>query len=699
MTDEELVALIEREEKLALGYYGSDLTDERAEALKRYLGEPYGNEVEGRSQVVSRDVLETIEWCMPSLLKMFVGGDEVVRFDPQGPEDVEPAEMESAYLNHIVTQQNNAYQLFYTWFKDAMLEKNGYTKAVWETREEHEQETYQGLSDDEMAMLLQDPEIEVVAHEETVEVVIDPMAGQYEDRRHTLVVRCKKTYGQVQCYNLPVEEVLVSPHTTGLSLAKSPFVQHRTRKTLSEIRQMGYDVPDDIAGEESTDDRNAEWLARRQYTEEQAQWAGESDDPAQREVLLRETYIRTDVDGDGIAELIRALVVGHTILDQQEWDAIPIYAISPNPMPHRHVGLSEADLVMDLQEIRTVVMRQFLDNLYLANNGRYGIDANRVNLQDMLTARPGGIVRVEGAPGDAIFPMVHPNTTGIAIQGLEYLDTVKENRTGVTKYNQGLDSQSLNKTATGISQIMNAASQRIEMIARHFAETGVKELFQGAHALIRKHQKSPLMFQLRQQWAPIDPREWKKRTSLTIAVGLGTSNKDAQLQHLITILQAQKEGLAIGVATPQNVYHALVKLTQNAGFKDAESFWSDPSQQPPQEPQPDPEIEKEKIKADVQMQSKQMDMQAEAMKGQISMQADAQKFQAEMAMKQQQFEAEMAQKWQEFQVEMQMKREEMAMTHELRREEMAHNASMKQQQMERDSQHRMMEMGGKNDER
>ena len=214
----------------------------------------------------------------------------------------------------------------------------------------------------------------------------------------------------------------------------------------------------------------------------------------------------------------------------------------------------------------------------------------------------------------SIMPLVHPNTGAGAIEGLTYLDSQKEARTGITKYNQGLDANSLNKTATGINQIMGAAQQRMELVARIFAESGVKRMFQLTHELLKKHADKATIFRLNNKWVPVDPRQWQTRTDMTIAVGLGTGNKDAQLAHLMSILQVQREAMAIGVSTPKNIYSAAKRLAENAGFSDGNEFFTDPEQQQPQQPQANPLLEVEQVKQQGQMQTKQMDLQAEQQK-------------------------------------------------------------------------------------
>jgi len=561
-SDEELIALVEREENQSYSTNSGKLKEERDEALDYYLGEPFGNEVKDRSQVVTRDVLDTIEWVLPSLLKVFTSGDEVVKFNPREKNDIENAEQETEYINYVVNQKNPGFQLFYTWFKDALLQKSGYVKVWWEVKEETQDERYEGLTEDELAFILQDKEVEITEQEQYVNEWGMPL--------YTVKLRKIVPLKQVRITNVPPEEMLVSTRTRAVHLTDSPFVEHRCYKTISDLRAEGYKLDMSKMQDYDYEDNDRDIYDESGYFQES------ETEEAMRAVMVRDCYMRIDLDGDGIAELARVLIAGTQVLEKEPVDFIPFASICPVPMPHRHIGLSYADLVMDLQLIKSTVTRQILDNIYLSNNTRMAVDPARVNLDDLLVSRPGGIVRTKGDPSGAIQPLINPPMFGQSFNLLEYIDGMRENRTGITKYNQGLDANSLNKTATGISAIMGAAQQRIELVARLFAETGVKEMFQMVHALVRKYSDNVEMVKLRNDYVPVDPRGWRKRTDLTISVGLGTGNKDQMMQHLMLILQAQREALQIGIATPKNVHYALTKLTQNAGFKDADSFWTDP---------------------------------------------------------------------------------------------------------------------------
>lgn len=616
-SDKKLVAAIEQQERLALA--SGELSEERAAALDHYLGRPYGNEVDGRSQVVMRDVADTVEWIKPSLMKVFASGDDICQFDPEGPEDVAQAEQETQYCNWVLMQKNNGFLILHDWFHDALVQKTGYVLVQHQTEKVPGRETYKGLFDDEIALLMQG-EPEVLAH-----TAYDNGFGP----QHDITIRQVKEYGCTKVTNIPPERVFVAADWPNVDLDGCPFVEVVDYPLISDLRQQGFDVPDNISDTGGGSEEDKFLQSQRSVTNDDQAFL-RTDlgvDAATRRVRTRYVWMNYDSDGDGIAELRRIVIIGTTILEDEEDEFIPVAAITPMRIPHEHYGQSVDDIVNDLQLIRTTLTRGFLDNMYLANNGRYAVDTTLVNMDDMLVSRPGGIVRVNGpAANGAIMPLLHPQNGGDIIQAIEYVDSVRENRTGVTKYNQGLDSNSLNKTAHGVSQIMNASQQRIELIARIFAETGVRALMLLIRAVSIKNGRKPEMIKLRNQWIAVDPRDWKTQRDVTVSVGLGTGNKDAQLQHLMVILQAQQQALQIGIASPQNIYNALVKLTQNAGFKNADDFWTNPSQAPPRPPPPpDPNL----IKIQAEQQQKQAELQAEQQKFQAEAMLDQQRMQFE----------------------------------------------------------------------
>lgn len=585
-SDSLLVAAIEQQEDQAELY--GNLGEDRIKALDYYLGEPLGNEVEGRSQVVSRDVFDTIEWIKPDLAEIFCGGDEVVAFSPQGPSDVQAAQQETDYVNHVVTQRNNWFEIFYAWSHDAILQKNGYVKAYWDDAEDRTREKYENLLDEEFQVLIMDQDVEVIEHSEEV-LFVGPMPV----RRHTVTVERIKRPETVRLVPIAPECVRVSQSARGLSLQDPalPFVEHDEWKTITQLRDEGFDVEDTIA-DSGSDPGDYETDLRDKYNPFRNRDEMDENDPSMRRVKVREVWIRFDWDGDGRAELRHVIIVGTTILLNEDADIVPIAALCPSPLPHVHYGLSLSDAVADLQRIKTALLRGALDNQYLATNGRYGVHEDNVNLDDMLDSRPGGVVRFKGNAAEAFFPLTHPTNGTVAIPMMEYVDNIIAKRTGVNEQTQGLDSSTINKNTpyATTAALMTAAQKRVKFIARIMAETGVKSLFQIVHTLTLKHSRKEQVVELREQWVTVDPRTWVKRNDMRISVGLGAGDKAQQLGFLEKLFQLQGAVAPHKLASPQNVYNTLVRFTRAAGYKDAKEFWTDPSQVPPQPNPPPPEI-------------------------------------------------------------------------------------------------------------
>jgi len=1011
--DNDILAIIEHEEQVAYGVNDTQLSDERATALDYYLGKPFGNEIEGRSQVVSFDVQDTVEAALPQLLKIFTSGDQVVRFDPKGPEDTDAAEQETDYINHVVMEQNDGFAMFYTWFKDALISKNGYLKVYYEEEEEVTTESYQGITDGQLMQLVNDDRVTVIEHQ----TYPDPMAQQAPVEAsmvgalvpeapmlHFVKLEVMDKRGRICVDNIAPEDMKVSVDACGLDLQKVRFVQHCRMMAEADIKEMGLDVPEGLMTERSA--YEIESNARDLYSEDFDRTSFDS-----KEILVRDTYLLRD------GKRKRYVVAGNHILLKEDCEIVPFVAVTPMMMPHRHIGRSYADLTMDIQIIKSTLIRGQLDNMYLSNNGRYAI-SDRVNLEDMLTSRPGGVVRVQGEPSASIMPLQHVPFPPVSFTMVEYMDTMKEKRTGITSYNQGLDSESLNKmlaldtpiplidgsyklngeiiegdvivgsngkgtvvktahpvqmperafkitfksgdvikaggehrwsvkvskrnyrdispeweklpthriydliqsehrvwvprvdevdftekdlpidpyvfgvwlgdghshtnrftsmdkeivdavsvwaskfydgrveecktqnsgkaktysivntpfrkmlkdlcclhdsryadtcenakhipeiylrgsfkqrlallrglmdtdgcidkngnsifcnsepalidtfarlveslggkpninwrknvttnfggcsrphahvtfktpycpvslprkverwsinesywsrqsiveiveipvepmrcltvesedelyccgnrftltsnTATGITAIMTAAAMRLELVARLFAETGVKQLFLMVHRLVRKYYTKPDIIRLRNKWVEVDPRAWANRKDMTVNVGLGNGNRDAQMNHLVTILTAQKEAMAAGlnVVNESNLYNALVKLTQHAGFKHPELFWTDPKTAPPKPPQTDPKVEVEKMKLKAEQQKFSAEAQLKQMEQQSQQNAEAQKMQAQMTLDQQESQAKMAQEQMKVEAELVLEREKMLMEAELER--------------------------------
>lgn len=617
--DERLLTAIREREDGATGDETDTVNVERATAIEFYLGRPLGNEIEGRSQVVSKDVFDTVEWVKPSLLRIFAGGDTVAEFQPQGEEDIGGAQQESDYVDYVIQRKNPWFMIALEWFTDALLTKNAYAMAYWQAQEEAVLERYQGLTTDQLTLIGMDQTVQIVAHRayQAPAPVPAPMAmaamaqGMMQAfppvTLHDVDVRRVKQYGCAKIVVLPPERCLVAQDANGMSVRNSDFFEYWEYKTISALRTDGFDVPDDISDKGGIEKGVVDEVRDSVTTTSFPDGSKQTSDPSMRKVKARMIWVRNDYDGDGIAELRYVVAVGDTFLVNQEATSIPVAAIVPYPMPHRHIGLSLYDVLADLQIIKSAMLRAGIDNQFLANNGRTAVDKNVVNLDDMLVSRPGGVVRVNGSPGMAVMPFTHPNTVPGTIQMIEYLDGIRQDRGGVSKPYAGADLDSIKAQPGTIAQLTSAASQKIELVARIFGE-GVKELFSIVHEITLANPTVVDKVQLRGKWVTVDPRTWKKRSDMTLSVGLGVGNRQQQIMGLQSLLALQEKALPVGLTTLPKVYAALAEYTKALGFSSGKQFFQEPPEGatlPPQ--QPAPQVQAAQIKAQSDQQKSAME--------------------------------------------------------------------------------------------
>jgi low affinity Fe/Cu permease len=641
LSKQKLLSLIAQEISGSLGFYASDLSKQRESALKYYLGEPLGNEVEGRSSVVSQDLLEVIESILPSLMRMFTQSDKVVNFEPTQPEDVQYAEQISDYCNFIFNHDNDGFGILQSMFKTALLQKNGFCKVYWKVSKEQKKERYRNLDETQYQALLIDDEVEVINVEEVVDereaALVEPglEEGMAESNvSYNVEVRRTKEYGRCAIEPVPPEEILVSSRAK--SLKDCNFIAHRVTKTISELIDMGF-KKSDVENLPSAEGEffNTEAIVRRSYDDAATDLESNTVDPAMRVVQITECYMKADVDGDGIAELRKIIVGGsgynsYNILENEEISILPFAMCVAIPMPFRFFGLSMYDLLADVQLMSTSIMRQTLDNMYMQNAGRTIVVDGQANLDDLLTTRPGSIVRVKSP--NAVTAMQTPNFLNDGLAMLKKIDEVKEKRSGVPNQLMGLNPDTINKshtTAQSVNQMMNSSTQRIELIARSFAE-GVKEIFKNVLSVVCEYQDKDRIIKLRGKFVSVDPREWVNRYDCTVQVGLGKGNQDQRLEVLQRVLAVQEKLLqagSMGLVTPQNIYNTLENYLQNSGYKDASQFFVNPATQPPQPPQP------KEQEQDPALQLAAQDIQMRAAKNQADIQLKQQKQKADEVFK------------------------------------------------------------------
>lgn len=627
MSPEDLAAIVSAMRRDALGVEDGQLSQERAKAMDHYHGRPYGNEVEGRSAVVSNDLAEAVDWALPSIMRVFTQSGSIAEFDPIGPEDEQLAQQESDYTNQVIMRDNDGFMVLHDAIKDTLLLKNGYAKHFWEETEKVEEVPYSGLTLDQIAQMLgaleqEGAKVEITEQESTTELIDTPQ-GPMPVELFNLTLKVTRKSGKVTVLAVPTEEIRVSKRCRG-SLQESPFTEHVTRKTRSELIEMGMprDFVDDLPALNETDN-DLQTYSRDSVSDESKSTGANIIDRSMDEIEYCEAYVRVDFDGDGIAELRKVVTVGNKIPPGKQWnEPIPAVAITgfvAKRVPHRHVGESLDDELADLAEIKTTLTRQMLDNIYLTNNNQWLVN-ERVNLKDFMTSLPGGVKRVKGdmpVSGAAEAVQATP-IIGQILPVVDYFDRVKEGRTGLTKASTGMDPDVLKESTKGaFMENLNRASQKIEMITRLIAETGVKELVMQVHGLLCRHQDKARMVRLRGQWTNVNPQEWRERTDLTVRVGLGTGNEEQKREKLMLVAQLQQQlGGAFGLVGPEQAFSLFEDLAKTMGFDMPEKYVMSPASPQYQQMQQqrgqgpgNPLAEAEQIKGQYAMQIKQLQEQ------------------------------------------------------------------------------------------
>ena len=618
---EDLKAIVDAEIRSAMGEISGELTEARADAMDRYLGEPDGREMEGRSEVQSRDVLEVIEWILPSLCRIFAT-QRAIEVDPVGPEDEQQADQETDYLRHMFFKKESGFMLLYTWMKDALLQKNGVVKTTIAEEDKQRRQTYEGIAESEFAALVADEDTEIVEHTGPYmnPSVVDMQTGQPTPLHDVTVIHTEAAQRSVTV-NVPPEEFLISRDARTLDVEDARFSAHYTSPTVSDLLEMGF-TWDEIRQMElglNEAEWNEETVARRHLTDEQRWIEVDTANAMMQTVKLTECYIKADMNGDGIAEQLKVWRSGD-FCQWEEVDEVPFDALTPIPLPHKFLGLSVADLLVEIQDIRTGFLRAWMDNFQVTLNGkRYYND--RVNVDDMLTSRPWGNVYVEGdAPvGDAVMEVppsgLHPQAFTLD----EIIDKLLKNRIG--DFQSQLDPSVLKEANNGVVlEMIHEAKAKVEMIARIFAETGIRNLFRRKHRHAREIGNKEEIVKLRNQWVPVNPASWLERTDFTIRVGLGTRNQQEakaianERLGLIERLAQDQEYKAI-LAPADRVWEALKEWEESNNEMNPGKFWQHPSQYEAPPPGPDPNMEliqsNERIEAG-KLQMKQMELQIDA---------------------------------------------------------------------------------------
>ena len=639
MDDAEVQSIVASEIEDAITYIDSDLSPYRAQATRYYRGDPFGNEEDGQSQVVATEVRDTVNSMLPSIMRVFFGTEKTVEYMPRGPEDVASAEQATDYANYVLSQDNDGFMVLYGTFKDALVRKCGIVKANWEKTTNVRTEKYSGLDEGTVMMLQSEPDAVVTVIKEYEEpgaepqLVMDPATGQPMMLPAPMMfdVEVKRIIkdGRISLEGVPPEEFIMDRNAR--SIAEAAFCGHRKMATVAELLALGYDEDDLVQYITSSNDfdDNDEYLSRRP-TSTVIGSMEESNNPAMQRVLYVEGFMRIDYDGDGIPELRKfcCLGSGYTIVRNEPADFVGFADFPFDPEPHTSPleANSVFDYTKDLQEIKSDIMRNTLDSLAQSIHPRTAVVEGQVNMDDVLNNETGAIIRMR-APG-MVQPLATPFVGREAFPMLDYLESVKEDRTGMSKASMGLNADALQSTTRAAVQATVSASQsRIELTTRILA-VGMKKLFKLILQLSVAHQDKPRMVRLRNQWVQVDPRTWDATMDVSINVGLGMGDTDQKLQMLTMIAAKQEQALQqLGpmnpLVTPAQYSNTLRRIVELAGFKDSSQFFNaipadyvPPQSQEPAKPSPEEmlaQVQVQSIQADIQKKAAELDLRRQEM--------------------------------------------------------------------------------------
>ena len=682
--------------------HADDMSKDRIRAVEYYQGVMRDTPSDkGKSQIVSRDVRSVIKKVLPSVVRTILGNEVVTEYQPMNEGDEEGAEQATDYVNHIVLPECDGYRAIEDAIHDALLLRNGILHVYFEEKTEAKVSSHTGLPDDAFAELVDSEDVQVLEHTERQEMVeVPPQMGpdgmpipgpsMMPVTVHDLKIKRMVQKRDIRAVAVPRERFLI--HPDAVSLDDSALTGSKTQVRRSDLVAMGYDkdlIFGLAIGDEDDDYERDERRDVVTNTDETHR--------ANELVDYYDLYVRFDEDGDGIAELRHMCFAGGTgeknLLMNEEADEVQFVDLKILSQPHQWEGISLFDDTHDIQRVKTVLLRQTLDNLYWQNNPQPTVqDGAIVNMDAVYNPEFGLPIRTK--PGmDVRTALGFNQVPFVAAQSfamLDYMDNEAQERTGVNDASSGLAPDALqNMTAKASAMIEQAGIGQTELMVRTIAE-GLRKFFRLILKLVVKHQDVPRTVRLRGEWVQYDPRSWNSDMDCTVNTGLGAGTRERDMQMVQFILGMQEKLLAsLGpvdnpFVSPDNLYASLQKLVQAAGMKTPDMFFT----------KPDPEKIAAKAKAMAEQPSPEMmkvQAQAEAKKAELQMTG-----QIKAAEMQQSGQAERA----NLEAEMQLKREQMMAETQLARERMMAEMQLKREQMQAEMQLKMLmpqePMGGGN---
>ncbi len=634
ISDDDLLSLTDLYICESVKFIDEEISDDRVKGLKYFRGDPLGNEVEGRSQVRSTDVRDAIEWTLPSLMRVFFQGEDPVMIHGVGEQDIVPAKNAQKWIKHVLTRMNGGFMLYYHWFKDSMMKKNGFVTAYWNTEKKSYREQFTELSQADYELLESDETYDIDESEQydkEIQIQYDPQLPPLATTVTLYDVKVTHTIDEntIRLEGINPEELFTLEDT--VDCKNSRFWLHRPRKTLSELREAGYEIDDDVPSETlpAEDKTNVEIMEKHRHgydplLDDQVSEDVSHFDPSMKKVYFYKMDLKVDLDDTGIAQWWRVCRVGNEIVEKTRI-LYPMYpTITPYPNSHMLFGDSYADIIGSFQELKTSMHRIVLDYIYYATNPRAELDMSKwsdeFTFDDWINNAPNSMVRVrESGAVNPIYPApLQPQLLSL----LEYWEGQKESRIGVTRYSMGLDGDSLNKTAAGVTNIMQAATERIELVARIFAETGVKDLVKMLLDLTTEYPEmaDPLMLRLNDgKEAVLTAESVRGSFDFNITVGTGSGDRAQIMQGLFGLFNMYEKMIQWGAGPTaekrlvswRNLHNLVSEYVKLSGIQNVSDFTTNPEapRRPDESPPPEPQKDAQQIATEQQGQYLQAELQ------------------------------------------------------------------------------------------
>ncbi len=581
MTDSELVSLLSQAKEQAAIYNG-EFMRENTKFLAAYLGDKSGEfaGIPNQSSVVSTDIADVVEADMPSLMRIFYGSGDVVTFQPNtdNPAEVQEAEDKTKYVNWIVRNQPESFQILHAWLKDAEIQKNGVVKYFVDEQKEVDEERFTGVDFDELSTIvesLNDPDVtksEIIEQEETSPGVWD------------LKFKVTRETKKICILNIPPESFLISRNATSIDDAE--LVGDRVRKTRGELLAEGFprELIDSLSTVDEEDNRNSNIKAVRDRDQGGNNPDGTINNWASQHVEISDLYVKVDFDGDGIAERRHVMISGNKVLVNEYFNHVPYASLSAILMPHKAIGRSRAEITYPTQLQKTALVRGMNDNIRISQRPRNVVHPD-IDLDDMLTYRDNGIIRMEEdtkiLPQNAVMPLVIPYTGDKTLQVIQYVDQARAQTTGALLANQGLDADKImSETATRFNGIKDSSDAKVELIARNYAETGFRKLYEGIAWLASRFQDTQTEIRVLGKQLTVNPTSWKYKHHIQSNVGLGAGNNEKSVESLQGLYAIQQQLKANGSTLTDDVdiYNTLKRITDGLGFPRVDEFFNNPEE-------------------------------------------------------------------------------------------------------------------------